>query len=85
VNSIQTKVASELLTQAREENGGQSLQPSTANIVIALEELVAITQQIAPFGTDARFDAWCIQHLIQQPTKECPSDHDESECLIGYI
>lgn len=85
MNSIQTKVALALLRQARSEHEGESLDPSIANVVVALEELVAITQEIAPYGTDARFDAWCIQHLINEPKKECPSDHDEPECLIGNI
>lgn len=84
MRSVQTTVAWEVLAQARDEHDSEPLQPSIANIVVALEELVAITQQIAPYGTDARFDAWCSQHLINQPKKECPSDH-EPDHHIAYI
>jgi hypothetical protein len=89
VRSIQTTVALELLEQGRHQTGTTEqdkspLAQSIAQTVVALEELVAIVQQIAPFGTDARFDAWCSQHLIQQPTKECPSDH-EPDHHITYI
>lgn len=43
---------------------------------LAVEELVAIAQQIAPSGTDARLDAWCKQYLNHNQMKECPSDPD---------
>lgn len=51
---------------------------------LALELLIEITLQIAPPGTDARFDAWCEQYLNHKPTKECPSDPDE-HYHIGHI
>lgn len=84
MRSVQTTVGSEVLAKSRHEDDHDPVQHSIADIVLALEELVAITQQIAPYGTDARFDAWCSQYLINQPKKECPSDH-EPDHHIAYI
>lgn len=74
--SNQTWIASKLITKATElsnAEGNRGMVDLLLASALALEELVAITKQIAPHGADARFDAWCQTNT----NKECPSDHHE--------
>lgn len=51
-------------------------QQSLYDVAVALYDLLDITKEIAPQGTDARLDAWRQKYLSNTELKECPSDHE---------
>lgn len=70
----QTALADRLIGTA--EHMSERHQATIYDVAIALYDLIDITEQIAPHGTDARLDAWRQKYLSNEPFKECPSDHE---------